>query len=362
MRRAPCPASRERAFVRGLQVLALTSTILLGLAPLQAATVAIARPLHRSVGLTETLFRLYGELLSAGLDVTIADLPTAAGRSGPTDGPARLQEMASKRGVDAIIEIVGDEVPVAVDIHVIGNGTRAPQDTRVVLEPGTENASGRLAIRALEVLRSSFVEIDLGGRSRAGDSATKAITAPSTTVGQVEEPVKSPARFGIAAGAAVLTGLDGVGPAVLPLLRLVGATTGRLALQATLAGLGSRATVATAAGSARVAQQYGVVGWGYRLGASVSLRPFVALSAGVVRTSVDGQALAPRQGHDEVRWSFLAEGSLGAIVPLGARYYAAVAAHAQVAAPYVTIHFEDAVVATVGRPNLLLTFALGAWL
>jgi hypothetical protein len=168
--------------------------------------------------------------------------------------------------------------------------------------------------------------------------------------------------LGIAGGAAAVTGLDGGGVALLPVLRLEWTTTARMALQATLAGLGSRRTVTTTAGTARVAQQYGLVGWGYRLGSLPSVRPFVALSAGVLRTSVAGQPTPPRQGHDEVRWSFLAEGTLGTVVPLGARFFAMLAAHAQLATPYVTIHFEEAVVATVGRPNLLLALALGAWL
>jgi hypothetical protein len=103
-----------------------------------------------------------------------------------------------------------------------------------------------------------------------------------------------------------------------------------------------------------------VIGCGLGLGTRSTVRPFVALSAGVLRTSVDGQAALPRVGHAEVRWSFLAEGSLGTTVRLGSRYFLELAGHAQVAAPYIVIHFDDAVVATAGRPNLLLTLALGA--
>jgi hypothetical protein len=38
------------------------------------------------------------------------------------------------------------------------------------------------------------------------------------------------------------------------------------------------------------------------------------------------------------------------------------AAHVQVAAPYVAIYFNDNRVATTGRPNLLLSLTVGAWL
>ena len=184
----------------------------------------------------------------------------------------------------------------------------------------------------------------------------------STTVVQTDQPMEGPARFGVAAGAAVLTSVDSIRVAILPILRLEWIATERLALQATLAGLGSSPTITTAAGTADVAQRYALVGGSLRIGEHRSVRPFVALSAGLLNTSVDGRATSPRQGHDELRWSFLAEGSLGTVVPLGSRFYTALAAHAQLATPYVTVHFDQAVVATLGRPNLGLTLALGAWL
>ena len=43
-------------------------------------------------------------------------------------------------------------------------------------------------------------------------------------------------------------------------------------------------------------------------------------------------------------------------------YHVTFAAHVQLAEPYVAIHVLDTVVATTGRPNLLLTLTLGAWL
>jgi hypothetical protein len=38
------------------------------------------------------------------------------------------------------------------------------------------------------------------------------------------------------------------------------------------------------------------------------------------------------------------------------------AAHVQVAEPYIAIHVVDTLVATSGRPNVLLSLTLGAWL
>jgi hypothetical protein len=337
------------------------ATVLFWALPAQAATVAIVRPVGSAPELHETLSRLHGELLSVGLEVELADLPAAARGPGSTALRAWVEETAAARGACAVIDIVGDRAPFAVDVWVIGKSPRGPEATHVAAEPNTASASERLAIRAVEVLRSNFLEIDLAARGRPSDTVGK-LPASSSAQGEVNRPASRPERIGIEAGAAVLTSLDGVGPALLPVLRIGWAARPRWAVQVAMAGLGSRPTVATTAGNARLAQQYGVLGGRYRFRVDQRLRPFIALSAGVLRTSVEGQAVPPRQGHSEVKWSFLAEGSLGVELHLGDRYYLALAAHAQVAAPYVAIHFLDSVVATSGRPNLLATLTVGAWL
>ena len=90
--------------------------------------------------------------------------------------------------------------------------------------------------------------------------------------------------------------------------------------------------------------------------------PSSALAAGALRTSVEGQASLTTDGHSVGQWSFLLDGSLGAGLRLYGRYYLTLAAHLHLAEPYVAIHVVDAVGATAGRPNLLLTLTVGAWL
>jgi hypothetical protein len=337
------------------------ATLLLWALPAQAATVAIVRPAGSSPELSETLSRLHGELLSVGLEVELADLPADARGPGSTAPRAWVEEVAAARGACAVIDIVGDRAPLAVDVWVVDKSPGGPEVTRVGVEPNTASASERLAIRAIEVLRSNFLEIDLAARGRRLETVGKPPTTAAAQ-GEVNRPASHAERIGIEAGAAVLTGLDGVGPALSPVVRIGWAARPRWIVQVAMAALGSRPTVATTAGNARVGQQYGVLGGCYRLRVDQTLRPFFALSAGVLRTSVEGQALPPNQGHPKVEWSFLAEASLGVALHLGDRYYLSLAGHAQVAAPYVAIRFLDSVVATSGRPNLLLTLTVGAWL
>jgi hypothetical protein len=359
-RRAPCVASRKWLPVNRLQFAVLATTLLFWAVPAHAVTVALVRPPSPSPEMTETLVRLHGELLSVGIEVEITDGPSAR-EPGTADWRAWRKELASGRGLDAVVDIVTDGGLVAVEVWITEKPPRTLEASRVALEADTQNASERLAIRALEVLRSNFVEIDLAARERRSEPVAK---PPVTTLRREEasRAANHAERFGVELGAAALTSLDGVGPAILPILRLDWAVRPWLVLQASVAGMGSRPTVATTTGNARVAQQYGVLGGYYRFRSEQRLRPFLALSAGVLRSSVEGRADSPKQGHLARQWSFLLDGSLGADLPLGGRYHLSLAAHAHVAEPYVAILFLDEVVATSGRPNLLLTLALGAWL
>jgi hypothetical protein len=356
-RRAPWPAPSDWLSVALLRLSILALILLLGSAPVHAATIALVRPANPAPEVNEALFRLYGELLSVGLEVTMVELP--ATDLGTAEGRAWLDAMVAERAADAVVAVVA-EAPVTVEVDVIGKGTRRAAVSRVAVEPGTDNPSGRLAIRALEVLRGSFVEIDLAARRRGLPAAEP--PAATETVAQARAPAASDDRFAVEAGAAALTSLDGVGAAFLPLLRLGWSARPGTLLQIVVAGPGSRPSVGTAAGSARVSQEYGLLGASRRFRLASGWQPFVGLSVGALRTAVDGQAVSPKQGHAAAEWAFLAEASAGLAVRLVGRYYLALAAHAQLAAPYVAIHFDDAVVATSGRPNLLSTLTVGAWL
>jgi hypothetical protein len=327
----------------------------LGTARAQAATIVIVRPAGAAPELTETVSRLHGELLSLGLEVAFVERAP-----GPADARARLEPIATARDADAVIEIGAAARATTVDIYVVDRRTHRSEASRVALESTAEDGPARLAIRTIEVLRSHLVEIDLAARARPGQIDVRAGSAPETGAPAAAD------RLGLEAGAAVLTGVDGLGPALLPTARIGWATRSGLVLHAALAGLGSRPTLTAPAGSARVAQQFGVVG--ISTGAPSmqrarrSFQPYLALAAGALHTAVDGTADTPAEAHAVDRWSFLVEGSVGARVHLPGRTFFTLALHAQVAAPYVAVHIGDTLVATTGRPNLLLTLTVGAWL
>jgi len=335
----------------------IPAIVLLWPARAQAATVVVVRPASTAPALTETVSRLRGELLSLGLEVVVGERP--GGAHGAVDPRAWLERDAGERAPDAVIDVVGDGAPAAVDIWVLERKTGSVAASRVALGAGRGDP-GQLAIRAVEVLRSSLVEIDLAARTRRAPTAAPEPPVASAADGRADARRAGP--FGVQAGAAMLASLDGVGPALTPIVRIDWAARSWFAVQATLAGLGSRPEITSTSGSARVAQQYATLGGCVCASSPQRIGLVLALSAGALRTAVDGQADPPSQAHFVERWSFLLDASVGARLRLSDRYHLTLAAHAQVAEPYVAIHFMDGHVATTGRPNLALSLTLGAWL
>ena len=69
--------------------------------------------------MVETLVRLRGELISAGFETEIVDGGAAAGAGG--ESRADLEQLAARRGADAVVAIVGDVSPDSVEV---GSSTR----------------------------------------------------------------------------------------------------------------------------------------------------------------------------------------------------------------------------------------------
>jgi hypothetical protein len=293
------------------------------------------------------LERLRGELLSVGFDVTVSDRPT------------ELEAAATDVEVDAAVDLVGEPAPVAVEVWIVDGAHHFQQVARVDVDANTENAFKGVAIRASEVLRAHLFEKDVGvakAPARAAPQTAKAPLTPSRT-----DRTRQFSPVGIELGAAVLASPDGIGPAFLPLLRLDWAVQPELVLQATGAGFGTRPSVWANGSHADIATQYGLVGACYRLDWKQRVTPLAAFSLGALRTAATGDAEPPQQGHSVDHWSVLFDASVGAAWQLPHEYTVVLEGHAQLAEPYVAIHFGKQKVASAGRPNLLLTLTLGAW-
>ena len=322
-----------------------------------AASVVLVRPANSPPVMVETLLRLKGELTSAGFEASIVDGAAGAAASSRAD----LERLAAERGADAVVAIVGDVSPDSVEVWVIDKVTGKSVVRRMPLQPAAAQTSKTLAIRAMELLRASFLEIDLA----AGNRQNEPVAAPPPAVVhfvEMERLARHPERWGLEVGGAAVMSLDGVGPALLPTVRFDVSLRPWFLAHATIAGLGTRPTVDGHAGSAHVAQAYGLLGGSFRFRASTHVHPFAELSAGVLHTSVEGRAAAPNQSRDADQWSFLCDAGFGTLLRLPDRFYLSLAAHVQLAEPYPAVRFLGSAVATSARPNLLFTFTVGAWL
>jgi hypothetical protein len=346
-------SSAERRTLARIGALMLAACVSFGATRVKAATVALLRPDRDAPALNEALFRLDGELLAIGASVTILD--------GPADRDADSAELrgwleltARERAIDAYIDVVGGDTPVAANVWLCERSPLRLRRSRVELEPNANDRAATLAIRAIEVLRSSFLARELSGAHQAD---TRVESAPMSN--ETAPPPQPLARLGIEAGATALASFGEVSPAVLALARVDWALGSWFSLQATAAGLGSRPRIETPAGHVDVARQFGLMGLCLCSPKLESIRPLFALSAGAIRTELFGAARPPNAGHQVEQWAALVDADFGARVGLPARVYLTLTAHVQIAAPSVTIHVMDTVVATTGRPNVLFTLTAG---
>jgi hypothetical protein len=340
-----------------------------------AATVAILSTAEPSRGVSEAINRLRGELASLKLEVLLLPRPPSS-ELGGDDARAWLERTAREHGIDAAVEVIGESAPQAVDVWIFQRAPWRSQVTRVELASDTPNPAGALAIRAVEVLRSYILQADLAakGRKHEGDepevppaAQTDQVTAsrdrdvpPAAYESDFAD--SSSARAGLELGIGILTGVDGIGPALLPLLRAGWRARPWLVVQATLSGLGTEPELRVSAGTVRVALDQGSLGICYCPISRQALAPYVALAAGVMRTSLYGEANSPARGHSVEHWSLLLDAGLGARLRLPGRFYSTLTGHVHLLMPHVAIHVVDQQVASTGRPNLAANLTLGAWL
>ncbi|HEY5955970.1 MAG TPA: hypothetical protein VIV60_05430 [Polyangiaceae bacterium] len=334
-----------------------------------AATVVVVRPSNPSAQATETLTLLHGELVSVGLEDSTIERP-AASSPAATDLRSWLEQLEGERDAVAVIEMLGDDGVSAVDVWVRKSSGRF-EVTRVAVDPHTANASARLAIRAIEALRASLMEADFAARYHRDERPKQRASTQPPQAPQPPQPLQPPQpaaatggheRFRLELGAALLMSPGGVGPAILPTLRADWALRPTWLVQAAIAAFGSDPKVTTTTGSARVGRETMLVGGCYRFWTDQAFWPFFSLAVGAMHTSVEGQPGSAMDSHIANQWSLLTDAGLGAMMRFYRFYHLALSGHVQVAEPRITIHFGEPAAATTGRPNLLLTLGVGAWL
>jgi hypothetical protein len=163
-------AARVHRFRFTITVSTLAALLLLEVAPSYAATVAIVRPANPPPAMTETLVRLHGELTSVGFATEFIDGPGGDGMRGR--GIAQLAGVVGgSRGSRRSGRHDGGQVTR------FGRGLGHRQGDRKIgraapfpFEPLSAKGPETLAIQAVELLRASFLEIDLAMPERASQT------------------------------------------------------------------------------------------------------------------------------------------------------------------------------------------------
>ena len=163
-------------------------------------------------------------------------------------------------------------------------------------------------------------------------------------------------------GLAVVENVGGPGPAEIPVARLDVQLTGPLFVRLTLEGLGSRPSVQTSEGSATINQNLGLVALGAIFRRDHRLMPSVALGAGALYVTSDGEGIYPFIGHRDSTWTALIDGGFGLAAALSKHWALSVEIHALLAAPRPVVSFAGADAGTIGGPAFAVTGTLLTWL
>lgn len=343
---------------RGLARAGLLVALLGGWSPAraqEAAVVLVSAP-HPTAVVAEALVRLRGELSAAGFAVDVAETRTTF------DLRTALTAATARPNVRAAIAVGGTAGQEFAELWINDRDTGGVVIRRVIAAELPRGAEV-LSIRALETLRAALLEVAPDAPVKPAPAAAPA-PAPPTVARQETEagaPLPRP-RFALEVGGLVLGSFEGLSPAVLALVRGERVFGTHLMARLTLAGLGTRARVASDAGAAEVSQQLGMMELAVRFRVGTKLEPFLSLGAGATHVSAQGQATWPYQGQTAALWAAVADAGVGVRVPLGERLQLAGELHGQGSYPYPVVRFLEATLARGGRPTVAATLSVVAWM
>lgn len=337
-----------------------------------AATVVLVRSPQPTADAAEATVRLRGELVSAGFDVRVIDPPLGA------DIRASLEEAAAGPEVEAVVAILGggssDASGNSAELWVIDRVTGKTVVRRVPTPAGSTHGAEVLSIRAMELLRASFLEVALSASRTPKVAEQPPAPPPSAEVTRLTNAAiadvvgnRWPSTWAIEAGGCVLGSLQGVTPSIMPLVRVQRAFGNHALGRMTLAGFGTKPRITNTQGGtgeeAEITQQFGLLELGYRFRANRVLQPFISVGAGALHVSAAGHNVStPIQPRTNERWSLLGDAGTGVHFWFHGRFEIAVEAHAQFARPYPVIRYLTRDIAVEGRPTLTGSLTLVAWM
>jgi hypothetical protein len=318
--------------------------------------VALVRTASSDPLLREATTRLRAELADSGFDVVEVERAPADPRvevEGTEGGAGSFATVSMNRAGEGAL------ADIWISDHVTGK--TVVRRLRVGRSP---NAAAVLAIRALELLRASLLEVAVPQKKPDAEPHGVGETreAPADVLKFVERSLPAPPRppYGgtaLGVGATGIASVDGIGPAIGPTLRLSQGVFGDWFVRLDVAGPLIGPDVARAGGTANVRQEFAAAEIGYRSGG----RPIGAIAWGGVGAfdlHTTGAAGSGYRSRSQGVVSFLSTAGLGGYAELGARvaFVAELSAISLVPQPVVLIAGQSA--GKAGAPSLALSLGV----
>lgn len=217
----------------------------------------------------------------------------------PREGRGGSEQLGPHGKAAAVVATLGDPVPDSVEIRIVDPLTDKLVVRRMYFQPSSDVTAKTLAIRTLDLIRATFLELDLAPAPR--EPAPGQVPPPPLPAVAAQAPARLPERVRVEVGATAIFDLDASMPTLVPIVRMSWALRPWLLPQLTAAGLGTRRTLGSNGASADLSQQFALLGASYRFRAALRLRPFLSLAGGGLHTSAQGQAAngddPPRNGR-----------------------------------------------------------------
>jgi hypothetical protein len=312
--------------------------------------VALVRTASNDKLLKEATTRLRAELGDAGFDVVEVDQT-------PGDPRAGVEDAGGGGGGFATVSMnragAGAQADIWISDHVTGKTV-----VRRLEVGGAPNAAAVLAIRAMELLRASLLEVaepePTTAAPRAAPADVMKWVAPAKPAHIERQPFQGSA---LGVGAVALHGTGGVGFAYGPTLRfshsIYGPWFGRISLAGPFVG----PELTEPAGSASVRQEFASLDFGVTTRAKpIGAYGWVGLGAFHLHTS--GSAAAPYRPQSDGVLSFLSMAGVGAVARASdtVAFTADFMALLLVPQPIVVIGEQEA--GKAGAPSLALALGL----
>jgi len=307
------------------------------------------------------LTRLREELTAGGFEVAVSEFGAGGDALWMVDPPT------PREGSLATIALIGNPDEGPAELWIVDGVPGGRAAVRRLLVPADSSAHDDevLAIRTLEFLRASALELARGAAATPPPPAAPPATAAVVVAPELPRPAARTAPpsgasrpFSFELGMSLLETSLSLGPAYLPLARLRAEPVSLLEMRLTVAGLGTRPQVTRLDDSATVGQAFGLVEVRAAFRSGRAVRPAIGVGGGALLVRVDGVGKWPHEGRHGQVWSALFDVGVGLTIALGRRLAVAAEAHGQLTAPYPTVQFSGEEVVRIGRPALLTSLTL----